>query len=93
MWATLRRLGLAISYFVSIVYIVSILLPSVYCLRQGCRGPAELDAFMPAFGLTPFGAIATASHCTMPYSTSGKDSHGLGFSGLSQSCSQLFSWV
>ena len=48
MWATLRRLGLAISYFVSIVYIVSILLPSVYCLRQGCRGPAELDAFMPA---------------------------------------------
>jgi hypothetical protein len=58
--ATLRRLGLAISYFVSIVYISSILLPSVYCLRHGCRGPAELDAFMPAFGLTPFGAIATA---------------------------------
>ena len=58
--ATLRRLGLAISYFVSIVYVLSILLPSVYCLRQGCRGPAELDAFMPAFGLTPFGAIATA---------------------------------
>jgi hypothetical protein len=56
----LRRLGLAISYFVSTVYILSILLPSVYCLRQGCRGPAELDAFMPAFGLTPFGAIATA---------------------------------
>jgi hypothetical protein len=58
--ATLRRLGLAISYFVSIVYVLSILLPSVYCLRHGCRGPAELDAFMPAFGLTPFGAIATA---------------------------------
>jgi hypothetical protein len=58
--AMLRRLGLAISYFVSIVYVLSILLPSVYCLRQGCRGPAELDAFMPAFGLTPFGAIATA---------------------------------
>jgi hypothetical protein len=58
--ATLRRLGLAISYFISIVYVFSILLPSVYCLWQGCRGPAELDAFMPAFGLTPFGAIATA---------------------------------
>jgi hypothetical protein len=58
--AKLRKLGLAISYFVSIVYVLSILLPSVYCLRQGCRGPAELDAFMPAFGLTPFGAIATA---------------------------------
>ena len=56
----LRRLGLAISYFVSIVYFLTILLPSVYCLRHGCRGPGELDAFMPAFGLTPFGAIATA---------------------------------
>jgi hypothetical protein len=57
---TLRGLGLAISYFVSMVFVLSILLPSVYCLRHGCRGPSELDAFMPAFGLTPFGAIATA---------------------------------
>jgi hypothetical protein len=55
----LRRLGLAISYFTAIVYVLSILLPSVYCLRHGCKGPGELDAFMPAFGLTPFGAIAT----------------------------------
>ena len=56
----LRRLGLAISYFIAIVYFFSILLPSVYCLRHGCRGPAELDAFMPAFMFTPVGAIATA---------------------------------
>jgi len=56
----LRKLGIAIPYFVSIVYLLSILLPSVYCLRHGCKGPAELDAFMPAFGLTPFGAIAAA---------------------------------
>jgi hypothetical protein len=56
----LRRLGLALAYFVASVYFLSIVLPSVYCLRQGCRGPGELDAFMPAFGLTPFGAIATA---------------------------------
>jgi hypothetical protein len=55
----LRRLGLAITYFVSIVYFLLILLPSVYCLQHGCRGP-EGDAFMPAFFLTPFGAIATA---------------------------------
>ncbi len=55
----LRRLGLTISYFIAIVYIFSILLPSLYCFRQGCRGPGELDAFMPAFGLTPFGTIAT----------------------------------
>ena len=54
----LRKLGLAISYFIAIVYILSILLPSIYCLRHGCRGP-EGDAFMPAFFLTPYGAIAT----------------------------------
>jgi len=56
----LRRLGLAISYFIAIVYIFSILLPSAYCLQHGCRGPGEGDAFMPAFMLTPVGALATA---------------------------------
>jgi hypothetical protein len=55
----LVKLGLGLLYFVAIVYILSILLPSVYCLRHGCRGP-EGDAFMPAFFLTPLGAIATA---------------------------------
>jgi len=56
----LRRIGLAISYFIAIVYILSILLPALYCFRHGCRGPGELDAFMPAFFLTPVGTIATA---------------------------------
>jgi hypothetical protein len=56
----LRKLGLTISYFIAVVYIFSILLPSIYCLRHRCKGPGELDAFMPAFGLTPVGAIATA---------------------------------
>lgn len=56
----LRKLGFAISYFIATVYVLSILLPSIYCLRHGCRGPGELDAFMPAFALTPLGAIATA---------------------------------
>jgi len=55
----LIKLGLAISYFIAIVYFLSILLPSIYCLQHGCRGP-EGDAFMPAFFLAPFGAIATA---------------------------------
>jgi hypothetical protein len=55
----LRKLGFAISYFIAIVYFLSILLPSLYCLRHGCRGP-EGDAFMPAFFLTPLGTIATA---------------------------------
>ena len=54
------RLGLAISYFIAIVYLFSIVWPCLYCLQHGCRGPAELDAFLPAFGLTPLGAIATA---------------------------------
>jgi hypothetical protein len=56
----LRKLGLAVSYFVAILYVLSILLPSVYCLRHGCKGPGELDAFMPAFVLAPFGAITSA---------------------------------
>jgi len=55
----LRKLGFAISYFIAIVFTLSILLPSLYCLRHGCRGP-EGDAFMPAFFLTPLGTIATA---------------------------------
>jgi hypothetical protein len=55
----LRKLSLAISYFTAGIYILSLLLPALYCLRHGCRGP-ELDAFMPAFALTPLGAIATA---------------------------------
>jgi hypothetical protein len=29
-------------------------------LRHGCKGPGELDAFMPAFFLIPFGTITTA---------------------------------
>jgi len=46
-----RKLGLAISYFVAIIYVFSILLPCLYCFQHGCRGPGELDAFMPAFAL------------------------------------------
>lgn len=56
----LRRLGLTISYLIAIVFIVSILLRALYCFQHGCKGPGELDAFMPAFAFTPFGAIATA---------------------------------
>jgi hypothetical protein len=56
----LRKLGLAISYFIAIVYILLIAWPSIYCLQHGCKGPGELDAFLPAFGLTPVGAVATA---------------------------------
>jgi hypothetical protein len=56
----LRRLGLAISYVIATGYIFSILMPSFYCFSHGCRGPGELDAFMPAFLFTPLGAIATA---------------------------------
>jgi uncharacterized membrane protein YsdA (DUF1294 family) len=55
----LRKLGLTISYFLAAVYVLSIALPCLYCLRHGCRGP-ELDAFMPAFAFTPAGAIAAA---------------------------------
>ena len=56
----LRKVGLAIAYFIASLYILAILLPALYCFRQGCRGPGELDAFLPAFGLIPFGAVAAA---------------------------------
>jgi len=59
----LRRLGLAISYFIAIVYVLSILLPSIYCYRHGCKGP-DLDAFMPAFALIPFGGVLVAQRHT-----------------------------
>jgi hypothetical protein len=56
----LRRLGLGISYFIATVYVVLIVWPGLYCYQTGCKGPGDLDAFMPAFLLTPAGAIATA---------------------------------
>ena len=55
----LGKIGLAIAYFIAILYVFLIVSPSIYCLQHGCSGP-EGDAFMPAFFLTPIGAIATA---------------------------------
>jgi hypothetical protein len=54
-----RKLVLAVSYILAFVFILSILLPAFYCLSHGCKGPGELDAFMPAFAFAPLGAIAT----------------------------------
>jgi len=54
-----RTIGLAIMYFIAVVYIISVVMPALYCYQHGCKGP-EGDAFMPAFFLTPLGAIATA---------------------------------
>lgn len=56
----LRKLGLTISYLITTLYIVWIVLPALYCVRHGCRGPGEGDIFMPAFFLTPVGGIAAA---------------------------------
>ena len=55
-----RKLALAMAYFIAIVYVLSIVYPSIYCLRHGCKGPGELDAFMPAFVLIPIGGISSA---------------------------------
>lgn len=54
-----RKVALAILYFVSVGYIFLIVSASVYCLQHGCKGP-EGDIFMPAFFLTPLGIIAVA---------------------------------
>ena len=57
----LRKLGIGISYLIAIVYILSILLPLLYCYQHSwCKGPGEGDAFMPAFAFTPLGALGTA---------------------------------
>jgi hypothetical protein len=44
----------------AVIYFLSILLPGIYCLSHGCKGPGELDAFMPAFMFALPGSIATA---------------------------------
>ena len=54
-----RKVGLAIAYFTAIVYFLLIVLPAEYCWRTGCKGPGELDAFMPAFFFIPLGATGT----------------------------------
>jgi hypothetical protein len=54
-----RKVALAILYFVSLGYIFLIVSASVYCLRHQCNGP-EGDIFMPAFFLTPLGIVAVA---------------------------------
>lgn len=54
------KVAVGIAYFIAGVYVLSILLPGLYCLQHGCKGPGEGDAFMPAFAFTPLGAIVTA---------------------------------
>jgi hypothetical protein len=54
----LRKVVIGICYFIAIVFILSVLWPAFYCFTHGCKGP-DLDAFMPAFFLTPLGGITT----------------------------------
>ena len=56
----LRKIGVAISYFIAIIYILIVVMPLAYCLQHGCRGPGEGDAFMPAVLFIPLGGIASA---------------------------------
>jgi hypothetical protein len=58
-----RKIGLGISYFFAIAYIISFLVPFsllLECVRlyglQHCQGNG-LDAFLPAAALTPAGTI------------------------------------
>jgi hypothetical protein len=55
-----RRLAFALAYLIAFVYILLILLPSVYCLQHGCKGGGEGDIFMPAFFFIPLGVLGTA---------------------------------
>lgn len=55
----LGKIAIGFAYFVATLYILLILLPAEYCWQHGCHGP-ELDGFMPAFFLGPWGAVCTA---------------------------------
>lgn len=62
----LRKLALGVSYFFATAFIISFLVPfsslmdCVYSNGlQHCQGP-DLDAFLLAAALTPFGTIGTA---------------------------------
>ncbi|HEX4077338.1 MAG TPA: hypothetical protein VHX61_00480 [Rhizomicrobium sp.] len=55
----MRKLGIAVSYIISIMYILLLLMPAFYCIQHECRGP-DLDGFMPAVLFIPVGGIATA---------------------------------
>lgn len=55
----MRQLGIAVSYIVSLLYVLLIVWPALYCIRHSCSG-SDLDGFMPAFLFTPVGGIATA---------------------------------
>ena len=55
----MQRLGVAVSYIISITYIFLILMPIQYCIQHICSGP-DWDGFMPAFLFIPAGGIATA---------------------------------
>jgi hypothetical protein len=62
----LRKLGLGISYFFALAYIVSFVVPFsllLECVRlhglEHCQGNG-LDAFLPAAALTPFGSMGSA---------------------------------
>jgi hypothetical protein len=41
------------------LFAVSIMMPAAYCAQHGCEGP-DLDGFMPALFLAPFGTVAVA---------------------------------
>jgi hypothetical protein len=53
----LGKIAWGIAYFFAILYIVLTVWPAIYCWQHSCRGP-DLDAFMPAFFLSPWGAVA-----------------------------------
>lgn len=62
----LRKIALGVSYFFASAFLVSFLVPFsflMYCVHlhglKHCQGP-DLDAFLPAAALTPFGTIGSA---------------------------------
>jgi len=93
----LRKLGLVISYFIAIVYILLILLPLLYCFTvtsiSGARDRVRAMVLCRPSCSLRLPRSLRLSHCTMPSNTSEKDNRGPGFSGLWLLFFPLFSSV
>jgi hypothetical protein len=91
----LRKLGLGISYFIAIVYILLIVLPCVFTVTSmgGARDRVRGMLLCRPSLLLRWAQSERLSRCATPYNKSEKNNRGPGFFGLLRLFSRLFSSV
>ena len=89
----LRKVGLAIAYFIAGLYVLAILLPALYCLRQDAGDRVSWMLFCPPSVLLRLARWLRSSHYATRYNRSEKDNRGHGFSGRWQFSSRWFCWL